>query len=167
MAALESDVDKLAETVELFAGASAASDVVNELVGLLGRCLHQQATVRSELYESLYRLQLAYPLAQEAACEMLLPHLLKFCADDETIEEPPLRLDEAVRSRGGRAELAEPLGRLVRCCARLLALQPPGEVQARSLTGGASLGPGLPDPVCPRGRHALHACPKCMHSACR
>ena len=128
------------QAMELFAGASAASDVVNELVGLLGRCLHQQATVRSELYESLYRLQLAYPLAQEAACEMLLPHLLKFCADDETIEEPPLRLDEAVRSRGGRAELAEPLGRLVRCCARLLALQPPGEVQARSLTGGASLG---------------------------
>ena len=124
---------------ELLAGASAASEVVGELVGLLGRCLHQQAVVRAALYESLYRLQLAYPLAQEAACEMLLPHVLRFYASDETVDEPLLRLDDAVRARGGRAELCEPLGRLLRCCARLLALQPPGSQQAQA-AGAASLG---------------------------
>jgi Fanconi anemia group I protein len=105
-------------------GADALAEVPAEVqtfrdtMGFLRRCLGQQPSVRSTLYRGLVSVFRHYPTLRVPIMDLLLNHLLRFCAVDKN---PPLLVEKCVEQGGGA--VIEPLPELLSCVQRCVLLQ--------------------------------------------
>ncbi|KAK3244054.1 hypothetical protein CYMTET_46321, partial [Cymbomonas tetramitiformis] len=102
-----------------------AGGLLQEMLAFLRRALTQQALVRATLYEGLYGIVLADPLAGDAVFQLLLPHVRRFYEADEGLAAP-LKLEACALMNNDTTtvRLVEPLQHLLQCVNRLLLLQP-------------------------------------------
>ncbi|KAH7446644.1 hypothetical protein KP509_01G066800 [Ceratopteris richardii] len=102
--------------------------LLNELKGLLRRCLSQQAKIRELLYQGLVKLVMIDPSAADIAFNLLWSH---FCRYYKTAEDSNLPLDigSCVKIQSNSAFVEEPLDHLIFSIYNLITLQPQEEEQ--------------------------------------
>lgn len=100
-----------------------------ELIGLLQRCLYQQAKVKRVMYSGLVKLVLADPAIARPVLDLLLPHFLRFYKEDA---DGQLELTSCVGLENGKVVIEEPLDSLLSCVSWILLLQPHGQSENSS-----------------------------------
>ncbi|XP_031386423.1 Fanconi anemia group I protein isoform X3 [Punica granatum] len=97
-----------------------------ELIGLLQRCLYQQANVKKVMYSGLLKLVLVDPPSAGAVFDLLLPHFLRFFKEDPDVL---IDISSCVKSESGKYYIEEPLDNLISCISWILLLHPQGKTK--------------------------------------
>ncbi|KAL2612804.1 hypothetical protein R1flu_024496 [Riccia fluitans] len=107
------------------------TNLLQDLLGLLRRCLSQQVNVRETLYQGLPKLLKMDPDSAENIFDLLFPHFSRFylSGPENTVA---FELDACVVVQNEKVRVVEPLDCLLSCIHQLLVLQPPGSATTAS-----------------------------------
>lgn len=114
-------------------------NLLQELLGLLRRCLSQQVSVREVLYKRLPSLLLVDPASAEEVFDLVWHHFSHFYEEKED-GAVILKLNDCVVIRNMNLHVEEPLDHLVACVHHLLTLQPQGSPGDDSATAANTFG---------------------------
>ncbi|KAK4742659.1 hypothetical protein SAY87_000660 [Trapa incisa] len=104
---------------------STKGDLFQELIGLLQRCLYQQANVKKVMYRGLLKLVIVDPSSTSAVLDLLLPHFLQFFKEEYDVH---LDISSCIKSESSEIFIEEPLDSLISCISWIL-LQPHGKTE--------------------------------------
>ncbi|KAG0630407.1 hypothetical protein M758_1G176000 [Ceratodon purpureus] len=114
-------------------------NLLQELLGLLRRCLSQQVCVREILYKRLPGLLLMDPASAEEVFDLVWSHFRHFFEEKED-GAVILKLNDCVVIRNMNLHLEEPFDHLLACVYQLLTLQPQKAPGEDSSTAGDAFG---------------------------
>ncbi|KAG6544322.1 hypothetical protein Mapa_014156 [Marchantia paleacea] len=104
-------------------------NLLQDLLGLLRRCLSQQVNVRETLYQGLPKLLQVDPDAAENIFDLIFPHFSRFylSGPENTVS---FELDLCVVVQNDKVRVVEPLDHLLSCIHQLLVLQRTGSAHS-------------------------------------